>query len=89
MYLCENIDVSLPSAMSVQWYSQGRQWLSHRLNLLVSRPLRSVLRVCAWLDRHGIRPSCLGLGGPPLLGLDVRPPSLPIVNSNAESTAML
>ena len=28
----------------------------------------------AWLDRHGIRPSYLGLGGPPLLGLGVRPP---------------
>ena len=28
----------------------------------------------AWLDRHGIRPSDLGLGGPPLLGLGVRPP---------------
>ena len=26
------------SALSVQRYSQGRQWLSHRLNLLVSRP---------------------------------------------------
>ena len=28
----------------------------------------------AWLDRHGIRPSYLGLGGPLLLGLGVRPP---------------
>ena len=28
----------------------------------------------ARLDRHGIRPSYLGLGGPPLLGLAVRPP---------------
>ena len=26
------------SALSFQWYSQGRQWLSHRLNLLVSWP---------------------------------------------------
>ena len=28
----------------------------------------------AWLDRYGIRPAYLGLGGPPLLGLAVRPP---------------
>ena len=28
----------------------------------------------AWLDRYGIRPAYLGLGGPPLLGLGVRPP---------------
>ena len=48
----------------------------------------------AWLDRYGIRPNCLGLGGPPLLGLGVRPPrscSLLwlIVNSHAESASML
>ena len=65
---------SSQSALSAQRYSQGRQWLSHRLNLLVSRPPWPVFWVCAWLDRHGIRPSYLGLGGPPLLGLGVRPP---------------
>ena len=27
----------------------------------------------AWFDRHGIRPSCLGFGGPPLLGPGVPP----------------
>ena len=48
----------------------------------------------AWLDRHGIRPSYLGLGGPPLLGLGgpssaVGLTTLPIVNSRAESAAML
>ena len=94
MFLRENVDVPFPSVVSVQWYLQGRQWLSHRLNLLVSRPLPPVLRVCARLDRHGIRPSYLGLRGSAPSGSGgsssaVGLTSLPIINSDAESAAML
>ena len=82
------------SALSVQRYSQGRQWLSHRLNLLVSRPPWPVfLSLC--MARPPRDPSLLswpwgsassGSGGPSsAVGLT----SLPIVNSHAESAAML
>ena len=49
-------------ALSAQRYSQGRQWLSHRLNLLVSRPPWPVFEFVHGSTATGSVPLILALG---------------------------